>query len=85
MPETNADPLPPEVPAQQEQAQLPPKPVVPQSIESTLAKERMVTIIKVAKQNEADAQMILDALNANPALDAAVCRICGIKPLGPTQ
>jgi hypothetical protein len=54
---------------------------VPKEIESTLAKERMVQIIKVAKQNQDDAQMILEALNANPKLDAAVCRICGIKPI----
>lgn len=50
-------------------------------IESILAKERMVLIIKAADNNKADAQAILDLLNANPALDGSFCRLFGIKPL----
>ena len=53
----------------------------PKEIESTIAKERMVLIIKTAQSNQADAQAVLDILNANPALDASFCRLFGIKPL----
>ena len=59
------------------------KPPVPQTIESTMAKERMLLIIKTAQNNQADAQAILDLLNANPALDGSFCRLFGIKPLPP--
>ena len=73
MPETQQDPQPPTAPGAQIGA--------PKSIESTIAKERMVLIIKTAQSNQADAQAVLDILNANPALDASFCRLFGIKPL----
>lgn len=45
---------------------------------STVARERMITIIANSKRVMADCEEILVILNSRPDLDAAFCRLFGI-------
>lgn len=46
---------------------------------STVARERFVEIIANNQKVIADAQEMMDILNARPDLDASFCRLFGIK------
>lgn len=64
--------------SEQEQEQTPP---VPQY--STVARERFVEIIANNKKVIADAEKMMDLINADPSLDDSMCRLFGIQS-GPT-
>lgn len=61
----------------------PQAPAAPKEIESTIAKEKMISLIKQHQTIVDDSIYLLERLNQDPKLDIIMCRMFGIKPQPP--